>query len=270
VLGYVTALRVVVLGFGGHVVGASAGGIAVSLWALQRTGETLRGAVRRAIAIATLEWLVLGAGTAAASVVLLARDEPDVPKGMTAGWIAAVAAAVLLAVSLTSRRFPALDRDSTRRRGRLAGAVRRALATTLSATRLVRRIVSAPLRHLEAGGGFAVYWAGDLITLYAGLRAFEIRLGIPVLVVAYATGYVVASAPLPLGASGAAEASLTAALVAVGVPLAPAALAVLVYRFCTFWLPLVPAVAALPSLRRPGDDLEAVAAARRSSTSLTS
>lgn len=261
-LGYVAALRVVVLGFGGHVVGASAGGIAVNLWALQRAGETLHGAVRRAIAISTLEWLVLGTGTAAASLILLALDEQSVPRGMTVGWIAAVAAAVLLAVLLTSRPFPALDRRAAGSRGRVAAALRGGLATALEATRLVRGIVSRPLRHLEAIGGFAAYWTGDLVTLYAALRAFEIRLGVPALVVAYATGYVVASAPLPLGAAGAAEASLTVALAAVGVPLAPAALGVLVYRFCTFWLPLLPALAALPSLRRLSQDLQRVAAAR--------
>lgn len=267
-LGYVPALRIVVLGFGGHVIGASAGGIAVSLWALQRAGETLRGAVRRAIAIATLEWLVLGAGTATSSLVLLATDDPNVPRGMTLGWIAAVAAAVSLAVPLTSRRVTARMRSAKAPRSRIAAVLRKSVTTALGATRLVRHIVSAPLRHLEAIGGFAAYWAGDLVTLYAALRAFEIRLSIPTLVVAYATGYVVASAPLPLGASGAAEASLTVALAAVGVPLAPAALAVLVYRFCTFWLPLLPALAALPSLRRLSDDLETIASGRSAQPSL--
>jgi uncharacterized membrane protein YbhN (UPF0104 family) len=255
-----TALRVVVLGFGGHVVGASAGGLAVSLWALRRAGETLRDAVCRAIAIATLEWLVLAAGTVAASALLLAHDVSTVPRGMTIGWIAAVSVAVVLGVTLTSGRP---GRSPERPRGRVRAAVRAALATGLDAARLVRRIVSEPLGHREAILGFAAYWAGDLLTLYAALRAFEIRLGVPALVVAYATGYVVASAPLPLGASGAAEASLTAALAAVGVALAPAALGVLVYRFCTFWLPLLPALAALPSLRRLSSDLDRVAAARR-------
>jgi hypothetical protein len=263
-LGYLAALRVAVLGFGGHVVGASAGGFAVSLWALQRAGETLREAVRRAIAIATLEWLVLAAGTAAVSLVLLVRDTGSVPRAMTVGWITAFAAAVLLALLLTSRGTSSRRARDTR--GFVGIAVRDGITTGLEATRLVRRIAWKPLRHRGAIGGFVVYWTGDLLTLYAGLRAFEIRLAIPALVLAYATGYMVASAPLPLGASGAAEASLTVTLAAVGVALAPAALAVLVYRFCTFWLPLLPALAALPSLRRLSADLGAISAARRASS----
>lgn len=257
-LGFRTALRVVVLGFGGHLVGASAGGIAVSLWALRRAGETLRGAIRRAIAVATLEWLVLGAAAAAVSLLLLVGGAGDVPAGMTIGWIVAVAAAVVLALVLTSRRPTSPGGGARKQRGRVWSLARDALATGLDATRLVRSIASQPLRHPGAIGGFAAYWAGDLLTLYAGLRAFETRLGVPALVLAYATGYVVASAPLPLGAAGAAEASLTGALAAVGVALAPAALAVLLYRVCTFWLPILPALAALPSLRRLSDDLGAL------------
>lgn len=57
-------MRIVVLGIGGHIVGASAGGIAVNLGALQRAGETLAQAVQRAIALAALEWLMLATATA--------------------------------------------------------------------------------------------------------------------------------------------------------------------------------------------------------------
>jgi len=39
------------------------------------------------------------------------------------------------------------------------------------------------------------------------------------------------------------------------VPLAPALLAALVYRFFTFWLPLLPALLLLPSIKQLSDDL---------------
>ncbi len=40
------------------------------------------------------------------------------------------------------------------------------------------------------------------------------------------------------------------------VALAPALVGVLAYRLFTFWLPIVPAVALLPALRRLGDELD--------------
>ena len=43
---------------------------------------------------------------------------------------------------------------------------------------------------------------------------------------------------------------MTFALVWVGVPLAPALLGVVTYRAFNFWLPVIPALAALPAVRR--------------------
>jgi uncharacterized membrane protein YbhN (UPF0104 family) len=43
---------------------------------------------------------------------------------------------------------------------------------------------------------------------------------------------------------------MTFALVWVGLPLAPALAGVLVYRLFNFWLPIVPALALLPSITR--------------------
>jgi uncharacterized membrane protein YbhN (UPF0104 family) len=54
------------------------------------------------------------------------------------------------------------------------------------------------------------------------------------------------------------DAATTYALTLVGVPLAPALLATLVQRLCTYWLPLVVAILATPSLRRLRTDLPTV------------
>ena len=48
---------------------------------------------------------------------------------------------------------------------------------------------------------------------------------------------------------------MTFALVWVGVPLAPALLGVVTYRLFNFWLPVIPAFAALPAVRRMRQDL---------------
>lgn len=110
--------------------------------------------------------------------------------------------------------------------------------------------------------------------LYAALSAFTPEPVDPVgLVLAFATGYVASSLPLPAGGSGAFEAATTFSLHAVGVPLAPALLGVLVYRLFSFWLPTVPALVLMPTVRdlsaelrrverESGSDSEAGAGAR--------
>ncbi len=57
---------------------------------------------------------------------------------------------------------------------------------------------------------------------------------------------------------------MTFALVWVGVPLAPALLGVVTYRLFNFWLPVIPALAALPG--GAPDARRTSAAARRRST----
>ena len=59
------------------------------------------------------------------------------------------------------------------------------------------------------------------------------------------------SLPLPAGGAGGVEAGLAYSLNAVGVPLASALLATLVYRFFTLWLPIAIAAVALTQV----DDL---------------
>jgi uncharacterized membrane protein YbhN (UPF0104 family) len=55
---------------------------------------------------------------------------------------------------------------------------------------------------------------------------------------------------------------MTYALTAVGVPLAPALVAVAVYRLFSFWVITIPALGALALLPRAGRALEGLPAAR--------
>ena len=57
----------------------------------------------------------------------------------------------------------------------------------------------------------------------------------------FALGQVAMILPLPLGGVGGVDAAMTYALTAVGVPLAPALVAVGVYRLFAFWAPTIPA-----------------------------
>ena len=75
---------------------------------------------------------------------------------------------------------------------------------------------------------------------------------------AYTTAYVVTSLPLPAGGAGGVEAGLAFSLNAIGIPLAPALLATLVYRFFTLWLPIAPALAFLSQLPKLAEELPRV------------
>ena len=66
---------------------------------------------------------------------------------------------------------------------------------------------------------------------------------------AYSSGYVLTRRALPAGGAGLVEVALTLALVGMGVRFTPALLGVIVYRLFNFWLPIVPALILLPTIR---------------------
>ena len=92
--------------------------------------------------------------------------------------------------------------------------------------------------------------------LWAALRSVGETLTVPELLLAFAVGQVAMLLPLPLGGVGGVDAAMTYALTAVGVPLAPALVAVGVYRLFAFWAPTPPALAALVLLPRAGSRLQ--------------
>jgi uncharacterized membrane protein YbhN (UPF0104 family) len=125
----------------------------------------------------------------------------------------------------------------------------------------LRSLCKRPVHHLPGFLGVVFYWFGDIACLWAALRTFSVHVSLPALVVAYATGYIASRRSLPAGGAGIVEVLMTFALVWVGLPLAPALAGVLVYRLFNFWLPIVPALAFLPSvkqLRFLFDEAEAV------------
>jgi Lysylphosphatidylglycerol synthase TM region len=120
---------------------------------------------------------------------------------------------------------------------------------------VVRAIVRRPADYPAGVLGFPLYWAGDVLTLYAALRAFDVSVDPLALVLAYASGYVISALPLPAGGAGATEATLASAVRLVGVPFAPAVLAAVLYRVFSFWLPIIPALLFVPLGRGLAQDL---------------
>jgi uncharacterized membrane protein YbhN (UPF0104 family) len=259
ILGEWMTLRIVVIGFGAVLIGSSAGTLGIDYWALHRAGEPRHAAVRRVLAVSTLQWFVLAIVACLAAGLTLAGPW-QAPFAMEVAWLAVVPICIALAAWVSSPRrserltsLPTddahLERDP-RSWGRwLWHGSRAVLSDSIGGVVIVRRLLHRPFAHPAALLGFPLYWAGDVLILYAALRAFGVHPHPVPLVLAYATGFVITALPLPAGGSGGVEAGLTFALNSVGIALAPALLGTLVYRAFTLWLPVFPAIALLPQVR---------------------
>lgn len=273
---YPVTAQIVVFGAGAAVFGASVGGLAVDYWALRRTGTAPHVASRRVLAVGTIEWTVLSiyAWTAAALALIFGLNVPLV---MSLAWLCVVPACVLAAIWFTSpRRVERFVNPRQRlhepQHGRIVSLaisienkVRVGLDDAIAGVIFVRHLISHPLRYLGGAIGYPIYWAGDMLTLYSAVRGFGSDPNVIALIVAYATSFVISALPLPVGGAGGIEATITLALHAIGIPLASALLAVLVYRIITFWLPILPALMLLPRLRRLHETLTSVPHTRRDS-----
>jgi putative heme transporter len=93
-------------------------------------------------------------------------------------------------------------------------------------------------------------WAFDLLCLTFSIKAAGVRVPWWGIVLAWAAGAGGSSLNLTPGGLGVVEVTLTAALVALRVPAAPALTAVLIYRGITFWLAAIIGWAAYLVLRR--------------------
>ena len=82
-----TVARVVAVGFGAFVAGSSFGTLGVDYWALHKAGEEPHRAVRRVLALNTLQWGVLAAAAAVAAALLLAGVESGAPLSMELAWL---------------------------------------------------------------------------------------------------------------------------------------------------------------------------------------
>jgi uncharacterized membrane protein YbhN (UPF0104 family) len=236
----------VAAGFGVFVHG---GGFALDRTALRRAGLSAKEARRRVLGLGTLEYAVLAPATLAAAIVVVIWH-PTISAGLTLPWIVGPPVGAVLA-------FVALRHMDRIGRWPLVG---RPIRHSLEALELVLALLRAPLRHGLAFVGTLAYWAGDIFCLWATLHAFSAQPPpVAQLVVGYATGYALTRRALPLGGAGVVEALLPFALGWLKIALLPALLAVFAYRLINLWLPMIPALAGLPTLR----SLEARRPARR-------
>jgi uncharacterized membrane protein YbhN (UPF0104 family) len=243
-LSFALTARTVVSGFGVYAAAHAAGGFAVDYMALRRVGLKREQAIARVAGLGVLEYAVLAPVALVCALLLLAGSDDHVQDSMTLPWLAVIPGfGAALWVSSPKRSERLLDPIKG---GRIRGSIAHAVSGLVTLRALCRR----PVQHLPGLLGVAFYWFGDIACLWAALRAFSVHVSWPALVVAYATGYVASRRSLPAGGAGIVEVLMTFALVWVGLPLAPALAGVLVYRLFNFWLPIVPALALLPSFRQ--------------------
>jgi len=229
------AAAAVAAGFGPFV---TQGGFALDLHAFKQTGISDREARVRVLGLGALEYALLAPAACIASIQLLASGAHTPTMGLTLPW--AIAVPVGFAAALWAMGH--------RHRFRGKGHLKDGIAQALESIHVLRCLFVR--RHVAGPVGAAVYWFGEIVCLWACLHAFAHGApNVELLLLGYATGYALTRRTLPLGGAGAVEALLPFALSWTGVPLAAAVLAVFTYRIFNFWLPVLPAVVGLRSLR---------------------
>jgi uncharacterized membrane protein YbhN (UPF0104 family) len=244
VLSFSLTTRTVLAGFGVFAATHSAGGFAVDYWAMRRAGLKRDDAIARVLGLGALEYAVLAPAALFSAIVLLLDTRSHVQDAMTFPWLLVVPG-FLAALWVSSPKR--VERLSDAGDG---GRIRHVFAHAVAGVWKLRCLAMNPLRNSAGLAGVGLYWFGDILSLWAALRVFNATISTPALILAYATGYILTRRSLPGGGAGIVEVLMTFALVWVGLPFAPALMGVLVYRGFNFWLPIVPALAVLPTVKQ--------------------
>ena len=236
-----TSAETVVAGFGVFAATRSSGGFAVDYWAFQRAGAGRRDAARRVLGLEFLEYVVLSVGALLASAALYLRIDGHATDAVT---LPSLLLLPVLALGLYVTSPKRADRLSRRKGPRF----RRVFADAVAGGTTVRSLLLSPRKHGLGVFGNVVYWAGDILCLWAALQLVHAQISVAALVLAYSGGYVLTRRALPAGGAGVVELALTFALVGMDVHFAKALLAVIVYRLFNFWLPIIPALWLMPEI----------------------
>ncbi len=231
---------------------AGAGGIALTAWALRRSGMEARLVACRMVAFIVLLYAVY-----AGSVLI---DGIGLGTGLFPGGgsfaltiVPAIVAAILIAVVGAMALLP---NDIERRlqswasgSGRLARWVALGVTAPALAASGVRTAIEL-IRSRDPGLlGAVAWWGFDISVLWAMFHAFGSPPLFTVIWMAYFLGMLGNLLPLP-GGLGGVEGGMIGAFAAFGVDFNLAVLAVLSYRAISFWLPTIPGAVAYFQLRR--------------------
>jgi uncharacterized protein (TIRG00374 family) len=230
---------------------AGAGGIALTAWALRRSGLEARVVACRLIAfLALLYGVYMGALVVVGLGLYFGIFPGSNPFAITVvpAIFGAVVIAIFLGVSLVPGDFDRLVKRWTHggRLGRIVGRLATAPAAAASGVRTAIALVRS--RNLGVLGALA-WWGFDISVLWACFHAFGGAPPTAVVVMSYFIGMLGNTLPLP-GGIGGVDGGMIGAFSAFGVPVQLAVVSVLAYRGFAFWLPTVPGGIAYLQLRR--------------------
>jgi uncharacterized membrane protein YbhN (UPF0104 family) len=232
-LGWGESIRLVATGFGAFL---AKGGAELDAKALRPTGSDKAEGEARVLALDSLEHAPLAPAACVASIALLAQGSRQPPLDFTIPWATLVPIGAALAYLGVRHR----DRfkDKTGWRGWLC--------QVLYGIEMLFQLATDPRANWPAFAGATIYWAGDVICLWACLQPFHAAPAFAAIIIAHAAGYVLTRHTLPLAGAGVVELLMPLTLTAAGAPLTGAILGVLAYRIYNLWLPLIPALLARP------------------------
>jgi uncharacterized protein (TIRG00374 family) len=229
-----------------------AGGVAVTAWALRRSGMERREVAERMIAFLVLLYGVYLGAMVVCGVGLYTGLFPGAhPFAITIGpaIFGAVVMLLFLAIAFVPEDLESRLGGLSHRSERVAGWIRR-LATGPALLSGGVRFAWQKLRRPDwAMIGTVSWWGFNIAVLYAAFRAFGDAPPVAVLIQAYFVGMLANLLPLP-GGIGGVDGGMIGALVAFHVGASLALIAVLVYRLFAFWLPTIPGAIAYFQLRR--------------------
>ena len=231
---------------------AGAGGIALTAWALRRSGMRARTVACRLIAFTVILYAVY--------MITLVVDGLGLYLGVIPGGgsfaitmgpaiFGAVVIVVFLGISMLPRDMPAVVGRLTAGRGRTERlGIRLAQASATAASGIRTAIDLVRERNVSLLGAVA-WWGFDIAVLWACFHAFGASPPKGVIVMSYFVGMLANTLPLP-GGIGGVDGGMIGAFVAFGVDAELSVVAVLAYRAFAFWLPTLPGAVAYLQLRR--------------------
>jgi uncharacterized membrane protein YbhN (UPF0104 family) len=226
------------------VAAGGAGGIAVTTWALSRAGHGNKNAAKQ-----VSQHLVATYGVFLSMVIVVGTALAIAGADPLLSAVPAVIAALCVAVFLVVIQAP----DWLSRRLDTGPRWRRRLLAAPQALADGTHFTVDLIRRREPGlWGTVVWWVFDIAALWACFWAFGGHPIVPELVMAYLLGMLGNLLPLPGGVGGV-EGGMVGASAAFDMNASIALVAVLAYRAISVWLPALPGVLALATLRRAAE-----------------
>jgi uncharacterized membrane protein YbhN (UPF0104 family) len=213
---------------------AGAGGIALTAWALKRSGMEARDVAARMTTFMVLLYSVYMGSLLVGGLGLYTGVIPG-GGSFAMTIVPAIFGGVVIAIVASAQLVKPGE-----------GKLRRWLSPVGDGVRDARSLIRRGNPGLL---GALMWWAFDIACLWACFEAFGAAPAVGVLVVGYFVGMLANTLPLP-GGVGSVDGGMIGAFVAFGVDPAAAIVAVLAYRFFAFWLPIAPGALAFGTLRR--------------------